>query len=137
MRPAFEKAGARLSIVSAAEQGADDFRSAVWTDGDLYIDEEESFKKALGGRNVSVWRALQPSAIARAIRIISTGNVRQSTADVTNKKTKLLGGTFVVKDGQVVFTHYETPNFDNGEAREILAAVLGKKVADLPAECDT
>lgn len=120
-------------MVSASDLGADDFKSAVWKDGDLYIDDEQSFKKALGERSVSVWRALLPSAIARALRILRTG-VGQSTADVSDSKTKLLGGTFVVKGGQVVFTHYETANFDNGEAREVLAAVLGKKAADLPRD---
>ena len=40
--------------------------------------------------------------------------------------------TFVVVNGKVVYTHHETKEFDNGNAREILAAVLGKDVADIP-----
>ena len=40
--------------------------------------------------------------------------------------------TFVVVNGKVVYTHHETKEFDNGNAREILAAVLGKDVADVP-----
>lgn len=135
LQPAFEKVGARLAVVSASEQGADEFKSAAWPKGELYIDEEESFKKALGERGVSVWRALLPSVLARAVRILRTTMVGQSTADLSDPKTKLLGGTFVVKDGEVIFTHQETNTFYNGDAREVLAAVLGKKVADLPADC--
>lgn len=135
LRPAFEKAGARLAVVSATEQGAEDFKSAVWAEGELYIDEDQSFKKALGERNVSLWRALMPSVVMRALKILRSKNTGQSTDDVSDKKTQLLGGTFVVKEGAVVYVHYETANFDNGDAREVLAAVLGKKVSELPKDC--
>ena len=57
--------------------------------------------------------------------------VRQLTSDVTDVKTQTLGGTIVVKDGKVVYAHQETKSFDNGDAKETLAAVLGKSVAEL------
>lgn len=53
--------------------------------------------------------------------------------DVSDKKTQTMGGTFVVRGGEVVYTHLETSSFDNGDARELLAAVLQKDVKDLPA----
>lgn len=84
---------------------------------------------------MSAWRALLPSVLARAVRILRSTMVGQSTSDVTNPKTKLLGGTFVVKDGEVVFLHQETSTFYNGDAREVLAAVLGQKSSDLPDAC--
>ena len=40
--------------------------------------------------------------------------------------------TFVVVNGNVVYTHHETKEFDNGNAREMLAAVLGKDVTHMP-----
>ena len=54
-----------------------------------------------------------------------------STADTTDAKTQMLGGTIVVKEGKVVHVHRETSTFDNGSAKELLAAVLGKPVSAL------
>mmetsp|Transcript_16765 Transcript_16765/g.36311 ORF Transcript_16765/g.36311 Transcript_16765/m.36311 type:complete len:136 (-) Transcript_16765:344-751(-) len=130
MRPQFERAGARLAVLSSTDNGAADFISAVWPEGEVYIDSDETFKKALGTQKPSLWRALLPSAIRRALTFVKTTG--QNTADISDKKTQLLGGTFVVKNGEVVFTHYETPNFENGDARELLAAVLGKSVEVCP-----
>lgn len=129
MRPEFEKAGARLAIVSAIETGADEFIDKVWPGGELYFDDEEAFKKALGQTTYRTWWLLRPSVMRNIVSF--AGSFGSSQADVTDKKTQLLGGTFVVKNGEVVYTHRETSTFDNGNARELLAAVLGKPGSEL------
>jgi len=106
---------------------------AVWPAGELYVDEEEAFKHAIsGGQKYKSWWLLKPSALKNIISFARSFG--SSTADVTNPKTQLLGGTFIVKDGEVVFTHRETSSFDNGSAREMLAAVLGTSVDQLPKD---
>lgn len=130
LRPAFEAAGARLTVVSAIETGADEFREAVWTDGELYFDDQEAFKKALGGATYRTWWLLKPWVMQAALAYAKRFGA--GTDDVTHKKTQMLGGTFVVKAGEVVYTHHETSTFDNGSAKAVLAAVLGKSVDELP-----
>jgi len=130
LRPEFEKAGAKLAVVSSLDTGAQDFLDAVWPNGELYIDEAEAFKYALGGEKYKYWWLLRPSVIAKIVSFVRSYGT--FTGDTTDKKTQMLGGTFVVKGGEVVFMHRETATFDNGDAREILAAVLGKDVADVP-----
>lgn len=129
MRPEFERAGARLAIVSSIDTGAQEFIDTVWKDGDIYIDEAEAFKLAIGGgeKYKNFW-LLKPSVLLSLRKVLTHGS---STADVTDKKTQLLGGTFVVKDGEVVYSFKETAAFHNGDARELLAAVLGKDVKDI------
>ena len=46
LRPQFEEAGARLAVVAATDTGAQDFIDNVWPNGEVYIDDEEEFKKA-------------------------------------------------------------------------------------------
>ena len=113
---------ARLAVVSSQDKGAQDFIDAVWPSGQVYIDEDEAFKKALGGVAYRSWWLMKPSVLRSLI-----GNVRnfgQFSGDVTDSKTQLLGGTFVVKGGAVVYVHQETASFDNGDAKEMLAAAL-------------
>ena len=117
--------------MSAQDVGAQEFIDAVWPNGELYIEEEEIFKKALGGGPYKNRWLLKPSVLKDAARFFKSYGM--STADVLDKKTQTLGGTFVVLDGEVVFSHQETTTFDNGDARELLAAVLKKDVADVPA----
>lgn len=131
LRPEFERAGTKLTVVSAVETGAQDFLDNVWPGGALYIDEEESVKKALGGTPYKMWWLLKPSVL----RVASSFAKRFGFAsdDLTDKKTQLTGGVFVVKKGEVAFVHRETSTFDNGDAREILAAALGKDIKDVAA----
>lgn len=118
-----------MAVVSAIDTGAQDFLDAVWPSGDLYIDDEEAFKKALGGGTYRSWWLLKPSVVRN---IFSFGSrFGAATNDVTDKKTQLMGGTFVFKGGEVVHIHQETNTFDNGNARELLATVLGKDIADV------
>lgn len=135
LRPEFDKAGTRLTVISAIDTGAQDFIDAVWPEGDLYIDPSEEFKKALGGDTYRTWWLLRPS-VMRSI-LSYARSFGSSTADVTDKKTQLLGGIFVVKNRQVVYAHQETATFDNGDAKAVLAAVLGKDVGELRGANDT
>lgn len=120
--------------MSAIDTGADEFVEKVWPTGELYFDDEEAFKKALGGPAYRTWWLLKPSVLRNILAY--AGSFGSSTADVTDKKTQLLGGTFVVRDGEVVFSHKETSSFDSGDARALLAAVLGKPIGDLASVVD-
>ena len=110
--------------MSSQDVGAQDFVDAVWPNGELYIDEEEAFKKALGGGNYKMWWLLKPSVVRNMIAFVKSFG--QSAVDVTDKKTQMMGGAFVVKGGEVVYTHRENAQFDNGDAKLMLAACLGK-----------
>jgi len=116
-------------VVSAVDTGAQDFLDAVWPTGDLYIDEEEAFKTELGGVKYRMWWLLRPSVVSKAVSYVSRFGSGQD--DISDKKTQLTGGALVIKNGEVVYTHKETTSFDNGDAREMLAAVLGKTVGEL------
>jgi len=133
LRSEFDKAGANIAIISAQEKGATEFVDAAWPKGDgIYIDESEAFKKALHdgqGVKYKLWWLMLPSVLFNMAAYVK--RVGSGTSDVTDKATQILGGTFVVKDGKVVYTHQETSSFDNGDAKELLAAVLGKQVSDL------
>lgn len=110
--------------MSAVDIGAQEFIDAVWKGGAIYIDEEETFKRALGGETYRSWWLLKPSVLSKMMgfaRSFGTGS-----ADITDKKTQMLGGTMVIKGGKVVYTHKETSTFDNGSAQDLLAAVKGE-----------
>ena len=72
---------------------------------------------------------LKPSVLKNALSFVS--RFGQFSSDALDKKTQKLGGTIVVKDGKVVWVHRETSSFYNGDAKEVLAAVLGKSVAEM------
>ena len=118
-----------MAVVSALDLGAQDFVDSVWPNGELYIDEEEAFKKALGGGAYSTWWLLKPSVLRNMLSFVKSFG--QNTIDSTHPKGNLLGGTFVVKGGEVVYVHKETSTFDNGDAKVLLAAALGKDVKEL------
>lgn len=118
-----------MTIVSAQDKGAQEFIDAVWPGGELYTDEEEEFKKSLGGTRYKTWWLLKPWVLKDVLSFAKRFGM--STADTTDAKTQMLGGTIVVKEGKVVHVHRETSAFDNGSAKELLAAVLGKPVSAL------
>mmetsp|Transcript_40059 Transcript_40059/g.105924 ORF Transcript_40059/g.105924 Transcript_40059/m.105924 type:complete len:166 (-) Transcript_40059:321-818(-) len=130
LRPEFERAGARLAVVTGTDQGADDFMESVWKGGDLFVDDDEAFKRSLGHRPISAWWVLKPWVIKDVMSFVR--QYGQSTTDVTNKKTQMLGGSMVIKNGEVVYVHRETTSFDNGNAKDLLAAVLGDGQAAPP-----
>lgn len=104
----------------------------MWPSGDLYIDDEEAFKTALGGPKYRNWWLLKPSVLRNLFSYASRFGT--ATDDVTDKKTTLLGGALVIRNGEVVYTHKETNTFDNGDARELLAAALGKPLEALDVD---
>ena len=135
MRPQFDEAGARLAVVTSQDKGAQEFVDAVWKGGAIYIDDDEAFKRALGSRSYKYWWLLRPTVVKKIISYV--GSFGQNTVDSMDAKTQLLGGVFIVKNGEVIYTHRETPTFDNGNAKEMLAAVLGTDVNSLPAMATT
>jgi len=110
-------------VVTGQEKGAQEFIDAVWKGGEIFTDEEEAVKRALGGTLYKKRWLLWPSVLKNAISF--AGKFGSETADVTDEKTQMLGGTLVIKDGAVVHSHQETQSFDNGDAQALLAAVLG------------
>jgi len=134
MRADFEEAGVKMAVVSAIDTGAQDFLDTVWTGGDLYIDSEMAFKKALsGGREYSNIWLLRPSVLFNAVRFSRSQG--SQTNDLTDPKTKLLGGALVVsKEGKVLYQSSEGSNFSPGSAADILSAVTGKKVEATPSQ---
>ena len=133
MRPQFDAAGARLTVVTGTDNGAAEFLEEAWKGGELYIDEEESFKKALhtDGGQLSAWWLLKPWVLKDVVSFAR--RFGSSTSDITDSKTQMLGGTMVIKNGQVVWIHRETSSFYNGDANEILAAVVGTSASTVSA----
>lgn len=125
----------QLAVVSGTDNGAQDFLDSVWTSGELFVDEDEAFKKALGGHAIKLRGLLFPSVISKAFSY--TKRTGQRADDIKDPKTQKMGGTFVVRGGEVVFVHHETASFDNGDARAMLAAALGKDLKDLPPPSST
>lgn len=94
----------------------------------MYIDEAEAVKTALGGPKYSNFWLLKPSVIRAMVSFVRRFGA--GSTDVTDKKTQLLGGTFVVRGGEVVYAHVENSNFDNGDANQMLAAVIGESAKE-------
>lgn len=110
-------------VVTGQEKGAQEFIDAVWKGGEIFTDEEEAVKRALGGTLYKKRWLLLPSVLKNAVSF--AGRFGMETADVSDEKTQMLGGTIVIKDGVVVYTYHETKSFDNGDAKVLLAAVRG------------
>eukprot|EP00900_Chrysochromulina_parva_P002097 jgi/Chrpa1/11889/Chrysochromulina_OHIO_Genome00006106-RA len=53
--------------------------------------------------------------------------------DVSDKKTQVLGGTMVIKNGKAIYVHKETASFNSGDANDLLFAALGGNSAPTPA----
>ncbi len=124
MRSDFEKAGARLVVVSAQPTGAQAFLDAVWSDGELYVDEDEGFKKALGensnAQKYSNWWLLRPGSLLNIFR--STGNGK--SFDDLNAKSMTLGGEFVIHPSKgVVFQRREDSTFGHASGATLLEVV--------------
>lgn len=134
MRAEFEAAGARLTVVASTDVGAPEFMEEVWKGGELFIEEAETIKQALGGGAVKNYWLLRPSVLRHLAS--NVGRFGSGTSDVLHEKTKLLGGTLVLsKEGKVVHQFQETTSFYQGSAADLLAAVtsLNAPVAPLQA----
>ena len=100
MRAEFEAAGARLTVVASTDVGAPEFMEEVWKGGELFIEEAETIKQALGGGAVKNYWLLRPSVLRHLAS--NVGRFGSGTSDVLHEKTKLLGGTLVLsKEGKV------------------------------------
>jgi len=128
MRPQFEDAGARLVVITADPSGAQAFKDSVWKGGDIYIDEDEGTKRALGGKEYKNWWLLRPSVLLNIVAYVRKFGT--FTGDAQSPKAQMLGGTVVIKDGEVVHVHRETSNFYNGDAKVLLNAVMGRTLTE-------
>ena len=81
-----------MVVVSAQATGAEDFIEAVWQGGELFVDEDEAFKKALGGLPYKNRWLFKPSVLARLGSVVGNG---RDFSDL-NDKSQMLGGTMVV-----------------------------------------
>lgn len=133
MRSDFEAAGARLTVVSGTEEGADEFLEAAWKGGELFIDDEEVVKRSLGGHGFKNYWLLRPSVLRHLgsyARRFGAG-----TSDITHEKTQMLGGTLVINtEGKVVHEFHETSTFYQGSAADLLKAVQGLSPTPLQQE---
>ena len=134
MRKEFDDAGVRVAIVSGTDLGAKEFVEAVWKEGELFVDEEEVFKRALGGEKYKNWWILKPWVLSQMRSLARSGGAEFN--DVSHEKTQLLGGTLIIKGGNVIHEYHETRSFDNGNARDLLNAVLGKSTPATPLQAE-
>ena len=70
MRAEFEAAGARLTVVASTDVGAPEFMEEVWKGGELFIEEAETIKQALGGGAVKNYWLLRPSVMRHALSYV-------------------------------------------------------------------
>lgn len=101
------------------DTGAEDFKASVWQEDSVYVDDENAFKMALGGKQYKNSWLLSFSVIKRILRTKHLG-VKQ---DDMNDKTSYLGGTILVKNSDIVFKQTENSSFMYASPDEVLGAV--------------
>ena len=121
-----------MVVVSAQATGAEDFIEAVWQGGELFVDEDEAFKKALGGLPYKNRWLFKPSVLTRLGSVVGNG---RDFSDL-NDKSQMLGGTMVVDRSGVLFAKPESESFAHAEVDEVLAAMRAGAVAPTPATHD-
>ena len=121
-----------MVVVSAQATGAEDFIEAVWQGGELFVDEDEAFKKALGGLPYKNRWLFKPSVLARLGSVVGNG---RDFSDL-NDKSQMLGGTMVVDRSGVLFAKPESESFAHAEVDEVLEAMRAGNVAPTPATRD-
>ena len=121
-----------MVVVSAQATGAEDFIEAVWQGGELFVDEDEAFKKALGGLPYKNRWLFKPSVLARLGSVVGNG---RDFSDL-NDKSQMLGGTMVVDRSGVLFANPESESFAHAEVDEVLEAMRAGNVAATPATHD-
>ena len=92
------------------------------------------FKRALGGEKYKNWWILKPWVLSQMRSLARSGGAEFN--DVSHEKTQLLGGTLIIKGGNVIHEYHETRSFDNGNARDLLNAVLGKSTPATPLQAE-
>mmetsp|Transcript_86 Transcript_86/g.191 ORF Transcript_86/g.191 Transcript_86/m.191 type:complete len:139 (+) Transcript_86:265-681(+) len=135
MRADFEAAGARLTIVAGTDTGAPEFMEDVWKGGELFVDDQDKVKQALGGRQYKNYWLLRPSVVRHLVSYVSRFGSGQS--DLLHDKTKLLGGTLVFSEqGEIVYEFLETTSFYQGSAADLLEAVKGLSCSVAPLQTE-
>lgn len=121
----------RLTVVTGTEVGAQDFIDNVWKGGEVLLDEEEVFKRALGGEVYKNRWLLKPSVLRNAKSFSSQNGFNfEDLKGPAAEKTQMLGGTLVIsKEGEVLHEFRETKEFHNGDAQDLLNAVTGRTAA--------
>lgn len=118
-------------MVAAQDTGAEDFLSAVWPGGELLIDEDESFKKALGGTQYRNSWLLKPSVILRIAGVKRFG----TSMDDLNAKSNMLGGVVVMGKDGVVYAEAESTSFAMPKADAILSALRAASSSSSEPAC--
>lgn len=118
-RADFEAKGIRLVAIGSIPDNAEAFKTAVWEPDDVYVDEGDVFKTALGGGKYKNWWLAKPSVIAAIVRALSYGGAQ----DDLNAKTSTMGGTVLVKDSKVLFSKVESSSFGYASPDEVLKAL--------------
>ena len=96
------------------------------------VDEDEAFKKALGGLPYKNRWLFKPSVLARLGSVVGNG---RDFSDL-NDKSQMLGGTMVVDRSGVLFAKPESESFAHAEVDEVLEAMRAGNVAPTPATHD-
>lgn len=120
-------------MVSGTDLGSQAFLDAVWKGGELYIDDDEAFKRALGGEKYKNRWLLKPSVLKNLASFTKTNGALMN--DVSSEKTQMLGGTMVFNaKGELLHEYRETSSFDNGSGQALLAIVQGKAPGSTPTQ---
>lgn len=122
-------------MVSGTDIGSQEFLDAVWKGGELYIDDDELFKRALGGEKYKNRWLLKPSVLRNLAAFTRSNGALMN--DVSSEKTQMLGGTMVFNaKGELLHEYRETSSFDNGSGQALLDAVLGKAPGSTPTQAE-
>ena len=122
-------------MVSGTDIGSQDFLDAVWKGGELYIDDDEIFKRALGGEKYKNRWLLKPSVLKNLVGYTKANG--QATNDLSSEKTQMLGGTMVFSaKGELLHEYHESSSFDNGSGQALLEVVQGKTPATTPTQAE-
>ena len=116
----------KLAVVTSQLTGVEEFKAAVWPSDDILLDEEETFKKALGGQTYKNRWLLNPAVIARLFKAKGFG----SQMDDLNDKSTMLGGAMIATKDGVLFAEAETSGFVYPSASELLAALDASSSVD-------
>lgn len=120
-RDDFAAKGIKLIAISSQSQNWEEFKAAVWKDDDVFVDEDDAFKKALGGGQIPQYRnmwLLKPSVVLAIARSMKWG-----TGSDLNAKTSSLGGTILVQDDVVRFAQTEDSTFNYAPVDEVLGVI--------------
>jgi hypothetical protein len=115
----------KIMIISSQEKNAGGFLDTCFSTYvskydrkkvDLFVDKDDTFKKALGYKKLSLLWMLKPSVLKL---IYSTKWITGDQSDATDQKTSILGGEFIFKDGEVKHSRIEGTDFTHTPTDEL------------------